>query len=109
MTQKKEDLTQRDYILLKQKQLMVLTKQFKSIISQYMQEDGFTQKNDLMKEAIELYNEQIFPLMELIRQTKYDVTIVEQEGEQFVMKQVPILPSKYDFEYEEGEILKDIK
>ena len=81
----------------------------KSIISQYMQEDGFTQKNDLMKEAIELYNEQIFPLMELIRQTKYDVTIVEQEGEQFVMKQVPILPSKYDFEYEEGEILKDIK
>jgi hypothetical protein len=109
VTQKKEDLTQRDYILLKQKQLMVLTKQFKSIISQYMQEDGFTQKNDLMKEAIELYNEQIFPLMELIRHTKYDVTIVEQEGEQFVMKQVPILPSKYDFEYEEGEILKDIK
>lgn len=109
VTQNKEDLPQRKYIILKQTQLANLVRQFKSIISQYMEEDGFTQRNDLMKEAIELYNEQIFPLMELIRKTKYDITMMQTEGDQFVMTQIPILPSKYDFEYEEGEILKDIK
>ena len=109
VTQNKEDIDQKKYILLKQAQLANLVKQFKSTISQYMEEDGFTQRNDLMKEAIELYNEQIFPLMELIRNTKYDVTIMQTDKEKFVMTQVPILPSKFDFEYEEGEILKDIK
>jgi len=84
---------------------------FKELIKEYMIEDDVVTKQDLMVQAINIYNEQIFPLMTNIRESKYAVTMMDttEERGMFVMKQVKVLMQNLDFEYEFGEIISDKK
>ena len=74
-----------------------------------MEEENTNMKLDILRQAMEIYVEQIFPLMTQIRENKYEVTIMEEEGNLFVMKQIKVLPEKLDFAYEPGEIISNKK
>lgn len=73
--------------------------------------DDIEQSNQLLKQALNLYVEQIFPLMTKMRESTYAVTMMDHEEEQglFIMKQVKTLLKNLDFEYEFGKIISDKK
>ena len=101
----------KQYITIKNTQLNQLINTFKGIIKDYMEEDDITSQQDLMEQAINIYVEQIFPLMTKIRESKYAVTMMDttEERGMFIMKQVKTLLQNLDFEYEFGEIISDKK
>jgi hypothetical protein len=101
----------KQYITIKNTQLNQLISTFKGIIKDYMEEDDITSQQDLMEQAINIYIEQIFPLMTKIRESKYAVTMMDttEERGMFIMKQVKTLLQNLDFEYEFGEIISDKK
>jgi len=76
-----------------------------------MEEDDVLTKEDLMERAMNIYVEQIFPLMKNMRESKYAVTMMDKTEERgmFIMKQVKVLLQNLDFEYEFGEIISDKK
>ena len=77
-----------------------------------MEEDEVVAKQDLMQQAINIYTEQIFPIMTNIRESKYAVTMMDKTEERgmFIMKQVKVpYLQNLDFEYEFGEIISDKK
>ena len=69
---------------------------------------AFVQLSDF---GLNLYVEQIFPLMTKMRESTYAVTMMDHEEEQglFIMKQVKTLLKNLDFEYEFGKIISDKK
>ena len=72
--------------------------------------DDIEQSNQILKQALNLYIEQIFPLMTNMRESKYAVTIMDQEEKGFfIMKQVKTLLKRLDFEYVSGQIISDKK
>lgn len=101
----------KQYVTIKNTQLNQMVTRFKELIKEYMIEDDVVTKQDLMVQAINIYNEQIFPLMTNIRESKYAVTMMDttEERGMFVMKQVKVLMQNLDFEYEFGEIISDKK
>jgi len=101
----------KQYITIKNTQLNQLISTFKGVIKDYMEEDDITSQQDLMEQAINIYIEQIFPLMTKIRESKYAVTMMDttEERGMFIMKQVKTLLQNLDFEYEFGEIISDKK
>ena len=82
--------------VIKKTQLNQLISTFKGIIKDYMEEDDITSQQDLMEQAINIYIEQIFPLMTKIRESKYAVTMMDttEERGMFIMKQVKTLKEK---------------
>lgn len=101
----------KEYLNIKNRQLTQLVTRFKSLIKEYMEEDEVLAKQDLMQQAINIYTEQIFPIMTNIRESKYAVTMMDKTEERgmFIMKQVKTLLQNLDFEYEFGEIISDKK
>lgn len=100
----------KQYMEIKNAQLHELITDFKDFISDYMTNiDDPQLSNPFLKQALNLYIEQIFPLMTQMRESKYAVTIMEEESGLFVMKQVKTLLKNMDFEYELGEIISDKK
>lgn len=101
----------KEYLNIKNRQLKQLVTRFKSLVKEYMEEDEVLAKQDLMQQAINIYTEQIFPIMTNIRESKYAVTMMDKTEERgmFIMKQVKTLLQNLDFEYEFGEIISDKK
>ena len=101
----------KEYLNIKNRQLKQLVTRFKSLVKEYMEEDEVITKKDLMEQAINIYAEQIFPIMTNIRESKYAVTMMDKTEERgmFIMKQVKTLLQNLDFEYEFGEIISDKK
>ena len=101
----------KEYLNIKNRQLKQLVTRFKSLVKEYMEEDEVLAKQDLMEQAINIYTEQIFPIMTNIRESKYAVTMMDKTEERgmFIMKQVKTLLQNLDFEYEFGEIISDKK
>ena len=101
----------KEYLNIKKRQLKQLVTRFKSLVKEYMEEDEVLAKQDLMQQAINIYTEQIFPIMTNIRESKYAVTMMDKTEERgmFIMKQVKTLLQNLDFEYEFGEIISDKK
>ncbi len=101
----------KEYLNIKKRQLKQLVIRFKSLVKEYMEEDEVLAKQDLMQQAINIYTEQIFPIMTNIRESKYAVTMMDKTEERgmFIMKQVKTLLQNLDFEYEFGEIISDKK
>ena len=101
----------KEYLNIKNRQLTQLVTRFKSLVKEYMEEDEVLAKQDLMQQAINIYTEQIFPIMTNIRESKYAVTMMDKTEERgmFIMKQVKTLLQNLDFEYEFGEIISDKK
>ena len=101
----------KEYINIKKRQLKQLVTRFKSLVKEYMEEDEVLAKQDLMGQAINIYTEQIFPIMTNMRESKYAVTMMDKTEDRgmFIMKQVKTLLQNLDFEYEFGEIISDKK
>ena len=101
----------KEYINIKKRQLKQLVTRFKSLVKEYMEEDEVLAKQDLMEQAINIYTEQIFPIMTNMRESKYAVTMMDKTEDRgmFIMKQVKTLLQNIDFEYEFGEIISDKK
>jgi len=100
----------KQYVRIKNKKLYELVATFKSLIKDYMEELDNTQiSGPILKQAMDIYVEEIAPLMVEIRENKYAVTMMEKKGELFVMKQVKILPEKLDLPYEQSEIISNKK
>ena len=112
---KSEDSVRRisidEYINIKKRQLKNHVSTFKSLVKEYMEEDDVVTKQDLMKRAINIYTEDIIPIMKNMRESKYAVTMMDttEERGMFIMKQVKVLLQNLDFEYEFGEIISDKK
>jgi len=102
-------LSIKQYLRIKYIELKNLVTEFKNLIKNYMEEENTNMKLDILRQAMEIYVEQIFPLMTQIRENKYEVTMMEEEGNLFVMKQIKVLPEKLDFAYEPGEIISNKK
>ena len=100
-----------EYINIKKRQLKNHVSTFKSLVKEYMEEDDVVTKQDLMKRAINIYTEDIMPIMKNMRESKYAVTMMDttEERGMFIMKQVKVLLQNLDFEYEFGEIISDKK
>jgi len=100
-----------EYINIKKRQLKNHVSTFKSLVKEYMEEDDVVTKQDLMKRAINIYIEDIIPIMKNMRESKYAVTMMDttEERGMFIMKQVKVLLQNLDFEYEFGEIISDKK
>ena len=100
-----------EYINIKKRQLKNHVSTFKSLVKEYMEEDDVITKQDLMKRAINIYTEDIIPIMKNMRESKYAVTMMDttEERGMFIMKQVKVLLQNLDFEYEFGEIISDKK
>jgi len=101
----------KQYMEIKNAQLQQLITSFKDLIAEYMADiDDIEQSSQILKQALNLYVEQIFPLMTKMRESKYAVTMMEQEETGFfIMKQVKTLLKKLDFEYQSGQIISDKK
>ncbi len=101
----------KEYLNIKNRQLKQLVTRFKSLVKEYMEEDEVLAKQDLMQQAINIYTEQIFPIMTNMRESKYAVTMMDKTEDRgmFIMKQVKTLLQNLDFEYEFGEIISDKK
>jgi len=101
----------KQYLEIKNAQLQQLITTFKDLIADYMADiDDIEQSNQILKQALNLYIEQIFPLMTNMRESKYAVTIMDQEEKGFfIMKQVKTLLKRLDFEYVSGQIISDKK
>jgi len=101
----------KEYLNIKTRQLKNHVSTFKSLVKEYMEEDDVLTKQDLMERAMNIYVEQIFPLMKNMRESKYAVTMMDtaEERGMFIMKQVKVLLQNLDFEYEFGEIISDKK
>ena len=101
----------KQYLEIKNAQLQQLITSFKDLIAEYMADiDDIEQSSQILKQALNLYVEQIFPLMTKMRESKYAVTMMEQEEPGFfIMKQVKTLLKRLDFEYESGQIISDKK
>ena len=109
-TQETRQISNKQYIRIKTKKLNDLVSTFKSLIKDYMEELDNTQiSGPILKQAMDIYVEQIFPLMIEIRENRYAVTMMEKEGGLFVMKQIKVLPEKLDFLYEQSEIISNKK
>lgn len=99
-----------NYLNVKHAELQELILQFKQYISDYLtEEDDIAESNNILQSAINLYIEQIFPLMTNIRESQYVVTMMDKEGSLFVMKQVKVLLKNLEWPYEVGEIISDKK
>jgi len=102
----------KEYLEIKNIQLQDLVTKFKAFIKDYKADiDDIEQSNQILKQAVKLYVEQIFPLMTNMRESAYAVTMMdttEQKG-LFIMKQVKTLLKNLDFEYEFGHIISDKK
>ena len=101
----------KQYLEIKNAQLQQLITTFKDLIADYMADiDSIEQSNQHLKQALNLYVEQIFPLMTKMRENTYAVTMMDQEETGlFIMKQVKTLLKNLDFEYEFGQIISDKK
>ena len=102
----------KQYLKIKNTQLQQLITIFKDLIADYVADvDDIEQSNQLLKKALNLYIEQIFPLMTKMRESTYAVTMMDQYEEKglFIMKQVKTLLKNLDFEYEPGKIISDKK
>ena len=102
----------KQYLEIKNVQLQQLITTFKDLIADYIADiDDIQLSNQFLKQALNLYVEQIFPLMTKIRESKYAVTMMDSEEEKglFIMKQVKTLLKNLDFEYEFGQIISDKK
>jgi len=101
----------KQYLEIKNAQLQQLITTFKDLIADYMADiDDIEQSNQILKQALNLYVEQIFPLMTKMRENTYAVTMMDQEETGlFIMKQVKTLLKNLDFEYEFGQIISDKK
>lgn len=101
----------KQYLEIKNAQLQQLITTFKDLIADYMVDiDDIEQSNQILKRALNLYVEQIFPLMTNMRESKYAVTIMDQDEKGFfIMKQVKTLLKRLDFEYQPGQIISDKK
>ena len=101
----------KEYLNIKKRQLKQLVTRFKSLVKEYMEEDEVLAKQDLMEQAINIYTEQIFPIMTNMRESKYAITMMDKTEDRgmFIMKQVKTLLQNIDFEYEFGEIISDKK
>jgi hypothetical protein len=98
------------YLKIKAGELKQLVLRFKQFITEYMDElDDPTLSEQILVQALNLYVEQIFPLMTKMRESKYAISTVHKEGDLFVVKEIKILLEDLDFEYETGEIISDIK
>ena len=107
--QEARHLSIKQYLRIKNIELKNRVNEFKNFIKDYMKEEDTNTKLDILRKAMKIYVEQIFPLMTQIRENKYEVTMMEDEGKLFVMKQIKVLPEKLDFAYEQGEIISNKK
>ena len=102
----------KQYLEIKNAQLQQLITSFKDLIAEYMADiDDIEQSSQILKQALNLYVEQIFPLMTNMRESTYAVTMMDSEEENglFIMKRVKTLLKNLDFEYESGQIILDKK
>ena len=103
----------KQYLEIKNVQLQDLIINFKAFIKDYMEEldEPPNIRLNFLKQALNLYVEQIFPLMTKMRESTYAVTMMDHEEEKgmFIMKQVKTLLKNLDFEYEFGKIISDKK
>jgi len=98
------------YLKIKRGELKQLVNKFKQFITEYMDElDDPTLSEQILSQALNLYVEQIVPLMTKMRESKYSLSTVHKEGDLFVVKEIKTLIEELDFEYEPGEIISDIK
>jgi hypothetical protein len=105
-------ITIKQYLEIKNAQLQQLITTFKDLIAEYIEDiDDIEQSKQLLKRALNLYVEQIFPLMTNMRESTYAVTMMDSEEENglFIMKRVKTLLKNLDFEYESGQIILDKK
>lgn len=110
ITHETRQISIKQYIRIKTKKLNDLVSTFKTLIKNYMEELDNTQISyPILKQAMDIYVEEIFPLMTEIRKNKYAVTMMENQGGLFVMKQIKVLPEKLDFLYEQSEIISNKK
>jgi len=102
----------KQYLEIKNIQLQEKIVKFKAFIKNYMEElDDPQMSNQFLRQALNLYIEQIFPLMTKMRESKYAVTMMDDTEEKglFIMKQVKTRLKNLDFEYEFGRIISDKK
>ena len=66
-------------------------------------------KNTALKSAINIYIEQILPLMKEIRETKYDISIMIKEGDKFIVRNIKEMSVKNEIHTEVGEIISNKK
>jgi hypothetical protein len=98
------------YLEIKNEQLQQFITLFKDKLLEYSADIDDPQISDpLLKTAIQLYIDDILPIMDKMRETKFAVTTMVEEDGLFVMKQVKTLLKNLDFEYEFGEIISDKK
>ena len=110
ITRETRQISIKQYIRIKNKKLTDLVSIFKALIKDYMEELDNTQiSGPILKQAMDIYVEEIFPLMTEIRENRYAVTVMENQGDLFVMKQIKVLPQKLDFPYEQSEIISNKK
>jgi hypothetical protein len=98
------------FLEIKDAQLQESIVKFKDKIADYIADSDDPQVSDpILKSALEIYIEEILPIMNKMRESKYAITIMVKEDGLFVMKQIKTMLKNLDFQYEMGEIISDKK
>jgi hypothetical protein len=105
--EKKISLNQ--YLRIKKNKMNNFIDSFKEKIKEYMEDKDMITKNTALKGAINIYIEQIIPLMKEIRETKYDVSIMINDDDKFIVRNIKELQVKNEIHTEVGEIISNKK
>ena len=97
------------YLRIKNNKMNKFIDLFKEKIKEYMEDEDIITKNSALKSAINIYIEQISPLMKEIRETKYDVSIMIKEDDKFIVRNIKELQIKNEIHTEVGEIISNKK
>jgi hypothetical protein len=97
------------YLRIKNNKMNKFVDLFKEKIKEYMEDDDIMSKNTALKSAINIYIEQILPLMKKIRETQYDVSTMIKEDDKFIVRNIKELPIKNEIHTEVGEIISNKK
>jgi hypothetical protein len=97
------------YLRIKNNKMNKFIDLFKEKIKEYMEDEDIITKNGALKSAINIYIEQIIPLMKEIRETKYDVSIMINDDDKFIVRNIKELQVKNEIHTEVGEIISNKK
>ena len=83
--------------------------QFQSLISEFSNDEVEQSKNAKLTDAIELYLQEILPVLEILRTALYDITTVIIENRQYRLIQIKIKLENLIMELEAPQIISNIK
>lgn len=108
-TGEEKTISLKQYLRIKKNKMNNFIDQFKEKIKEYMEDEDIITKNAALKGAINIYIEQILPLMKEIRETKYEVSIMIKENDKFIVRNIKELPINNEIHTEVGEIISNKK